>query len=152
MNYKKPRTFPLTPNRKCLGKAVARGSRKSVAMECIKDPTTRTFILKRIGVLLRNELKTMCSEARCSILQSQLPHSLEVFTWAKLFVELAESAPILLMLLQECVRTKRRRVNSNAVVGMCMSILLKHKFSRMCLVQKIVSLILYAGHSEKQVN
>ena len=67
MNYKKPRTYPLTPTRKHLGKAVARGSKKSVAIECLKDPATRKFLLKGIGVLVRNELKSMCMDSRSSI-------------------------------------------------------------------------------------
>ena len=153
MNYKaRHRTFQLTPHRKRIGKAVARGNRKSVAMECLKDPTTRTYLFQRIGVLIRNEMKAMCSEARGSVLCNQSPHDLEVFTWDKLFIELSESAPILLSLLQECARTKRHQENSNAVVGMCIAILMKNRYSKMCLVQKIVSLVLYAGHSGKQVS
>jgi len=34
---------------------------------------------------------------------------------------------------------------------MCAALMLKHRFTEMSLVQKIISLVLYAGHSDKQV-
>ena len=151
MNYKKPRIFPLTPSRKHIGKAVARGSRKAVALECLKDPATRKYLLKKIGLLVRNELISMCSDSTNSILRSQSCHDLKEFTWSKLLLELAETAPILLTILQESTRTRRPRPNQAAVIGMCFSILLKHRFREMSLVQKILTLILHAGHSAKQV-
>ena len=80
VNYKKPRTFPLTPSRKRLGKALARGSRKVVAIESLKDPTMRRHILK-IGILVRNEMIAMCTDARGSILQSQSSSAFKEFTF-----------------------------------------------------------------------
>ena len=151
MNYKKPRTYPLTPTRKHLGKAVARGSKKSVAIECLKDPATRKFLLKGIGVLVRNELKSMCMDSRSSILRNTATHDLKNFTWDTLLNEASETAPVLLELLQQCTQTRRLRSNRHAVIGMCLSILLKQRYPKMSLVQRIITLILYAGHCGKQV-
>ena len=151
LGYRMPRTFVMTPSRKRLGRAMARGSRKAVAVECLKEPTTRKHLLKRIGMLVRNELMSMCSERTSSILSSQSVTDLWEFTWEKLLHELNMNAPVLLTILQECTNTRRPRPNQNAVIGMCTVILLKHRFQKMSLVQKILSLILYAGHSGKQV-
>ena len=55
-------------------------------------------------------------------------------------------------ILEGCTETKVTRVNRKAVMGMCVVLLLKHRFMKMCLVQKIISLILYAGQANKQVH
>ena len=65
--------------------------------------------------------------------------------------ELHVHAPNLLHLLNSITSTKTDRDNQKAIIGMCASILLKHHYSKMSLVQKIVSVILYAGHTSKQV-
>ena len=65
---------------------------------------------------------------------------------------MTNEAPTLLALLEFCTYTRKPRVNRMAVLGMCVALLLKFSFHKMCLVQKIISLILYAGHSGKQVN
>ena len=41
VGYKRPRTFVLTPSRKHIGKAVARQSKKTIAVESLRDPVSR---------------------------------------------------------------------------------------------------------------
>ena len=41
--------------------------------------------------------------------------------------------------------------NTKTVVGVCAAIILKHRQPKMNLLQKIISLILYAGHASKKV-
>lgn len=152
VGYKKPKTYALTPTRKHIGKAVARGRRQSVAIECLKEPSTRKHLLKRIGMLVRNELIALCSDSSNSILRQQCVSELKEFTWKKLLSELENKAPVFLTILRECTHTRRPRSNRDAVMGMCAAILLKHRFSNMSLVQKMMSLVLYGGHSGKQVS
>ena len=66
INYKKPHTYSLTPSCKRLGKTLARGRRRVVAIECLKDPTRRHIM--KIGILERNEMVAMCTDERGSIL------------------------------------------------------------------------------------
>lgn len=152
VGYNEPRTYALTPSRKYIGKAIARGRRQTVAIECLREKRTRVYLLKRIGVALRNELRVMCSESTNSILSNQSVSELKDFTWNKLLSELEKYAPTFLMILRESTHTRRPRHNRNAVIGMCAALILKLRFSKMCLVQKIMSLILYGGHSGKQVS
>lgn len=105
-----------------------------------------------VEIILQKELSSMCSEKVNSILSGQSPTELKEFTWSKLVNELLESSPVFLSLLQSCTRTRRRRPNQVAVIGMCAAILLKHRHSKISLVQRILSLILCAGHSGKQVH
>ena len=65
--------------------------------------------------------------------------------------ELLTNAPILMSILMESTKTKTVRANSQAVIATCVGLLVKHRFTKMCLIQKLVSLILYAGHANKQV-
>ena len=51
----------LTPSRKPLGKAVARSSWKSAALKILKDKNGLKYCLKKIGIMIRNELHSMCS-------------------------------------------------------------------------------------------
>ena len=141
----------LTPRRKHIGKAVARKSHKTIAIEALKSVTTKKHILNTIGKELAREIKAMASDPVNSILQSHNPDHLKQFNWDMLLDELSTHAPQLKRLLLSAAKTKIPRSNTNAVVGMCAALLIKHRNPKMNLVQKINSLILYAGHCSKQV-
>lgn len=151
LGYKKPRTYVLTPSRKHIGKAVARGSRKAVAYESLNDPVTRKYVLAKVGSIVRSELACMCSDKTDSILRSQSASDMKHFEWDKLLSELEAHTPVLLSILQSCTQTRRPRPNRKAIVGICAAILLKHRFGKMSLIQRILSVVLYAGHAGKQV-
>ena len=70
------RTHILTPKRKRLGKAVARKSNKSIAEECMKSQEVRKYVIIQLGVLLRHELKNLCSDSTNSLLRSNLGNSM----------------------------------------------------------------------------
>ena len=150
--YKNPKTYLLTPKRKHIGKAVARKSKKTIASEALKDQQTKQYIIKLIGKELAKEVQVMCSDAVKSILQSRDPEHLKHFSWDVLLCELTEFAPILKDLLFSATKTQLPRANTNAIIGTCAAILMKHCNSRMNLVQKINSLVLYAAHTSKQVS
>lgn len=141
----------LTPSRKHIGKAVARRSKNTIVREMLKDPGTKSYVVKKIGILVRRELMLMCSERVNSILSSQSMSDLKTFSWKALLSELSSNAPVFLSILQSCTHTRKPRQNKDGVIGMCCAILLKFRYQNMCLVQKILSLILHAGHCGKQV-
>lgn len=151
VQYKQPRVYRLTPKRKRVGKAIARGRKRVVVEECFKDPVMKRYVMEKVGKAARSELKSMCSVPVSSVLQKQSKDVYDDFSWDLLYAELEVNAPVLLSLLESCTQTRRPRENRRAVIGMCVAILLKHCFAKMSLVQRIVSLILYAGHSGKQV-
>lgn len=152
MDYKGySKTHFLTPARKKLGKAIGRGHWKSVVVNVLKNENGRKFCLEKIGLIIRNELREMCHPSTNSILHSQSLQDLQQFTWNELQNELAVKAPVLLRVLQEATVTKTPKHNQDAIVSMCAAIILKHCYCKMSLVQKILSMVLYAGHSGKQV-
>lgn len=103
-----------------------------------------------IGRIVRTEMKKMSSVQ--SILCSQSPDDLKCFKWDDIYHELNEKAPVFLSILVSATKTRTPRSrDSQAVICMCVAILLKYRFKRLSLVQKIVSLILYTGHCSKKV-
>ena len=68
--------------------------------------------------------------------------------------ELSKFAPLLMSLLFSAIkRHKAPHTDTDcAIVGLCASILINLQNQKMNLVQKINSLILYAGHTSKEVN
>ena len=140
MNYKNPCNYHLTPSRKKVWKAVARVSTKM--HKRFQNEDVHNSADGTTAGQLRNELTSLCSEAANSVLRNQSADALRGFTWGKLHDELAARAPTLLSLIECCMYTRKPRCNRMAVIGMCAVLLLKLRFHRMCLVQKIVSLLL----------
>lgn len=135
-----------------MGKSIARGSKKALIDHCYNDPDTRSRMMKKVGRILREEIKTMCSVKTASILRSGNYEDLSNFKWESLMKELKVHAPVLTSVLYSCMKSKSQGGNRMAVIGICASVLFKYRCSRMSLVQKIVTLILHAGHCGKQVS
>ena len=128
-----------------MGKAIARGWKKTVGVECFKDPTMARSAIGKLGTIIRQEIRKVASTnalAACSM---------QTFSWEWLLKQLGVHAPHLHQLLTSLTTTKGRRTNQRAVIGMCAAILMKHQNPTISLVQKILSIILYAGHASKQV-
>ena len=98
--------------------------------ELLREPAN----LRRIGILLRRELALMCSDETNSILRSQSMSDLRKFTRNSLLSELSLKAPTLLSILQSCTYLSKPCQNRSTVIGMCSALLLKHRFSKMCIV------------------
>jgi len=73
-----------------------------------------------------------------------------LFRWNQLLLELRKHAPTLLTILQSAFIGKEEQ-EKECPIGMCFALILRAHYSRMSLVQKIISLILLAGHAGKQV-
>ena len=86
------------------------------------------------------------------MLRTHSKNKLLGFSWDALKTKVLVNAPNLLSVLEACTHTKSPRPNCTAVIGMCVALILRHRFTKMCLLQKMISLILYAGHSDKQVH
>ena len=99
--------------------------------------------------MVHDETK-MCSHKVDSILQRT--SALSSFHWIDLMNELEAHAPTLLTVLNSATRIWCDRCNRDGAIGMCAALLLKFRYNRTSLVQKVISTILYAGHSSKRVS
>ena len=151
VGYRPTKKYTLTPSRKKIGKAVAHGSKKALAKQCMEDPVTKRHLFDLVGLSLRREMKVMVSDSTNSLLKSQEVERMKSFSWASVLDELTNNTPTLLFFLHECTNTKKNHPNTLAIIGACAAILLKHRLNRMSVFQKMVSIVLYAGHTSKQV-
>lgn len=143
----------MTPKRKRLCQPLIRGSRYSLAKKCLDDEETRKYLIKCIGKTLQNEIANLCSNKHSSILKDKSKQAMESFSWDKLVAEMEINAPMLLSLLNKCTETPRTsRPNRQAIIGTICGILCKNRNHSACLFQRIVSILLYSGHSSKSVS
>ena len=98
------------------------------------------------------EVRNLASSNVRSILQDCDTNQLHLFRWEAVSEELSKFAPVLRQILVSATKTRSPRSNTSAVIGMCLAILLKHRNPQMNLVQKIIAIVLYSGHSSKKVN
>ena len=124
MSISNQRTHILTPTRKRTGKSIAQKSNKAVVDECMKLEGIRKYILQCFGVLLRCELKTVCSENVNPVLNHKLEPEHDLFGWDALHLELSIHASLLLR-AGFLLNAFKLITNRTAVIGMCCSILLK---------------------------
>ena len=73
------------------------------------------------------------------------------FKWPLVMDEMNQHAPVLLQILNCCTSTRRLRANRNSVIATCTAMLCKLRSSKMSLIHKVLSLVLYAGHASKKV-
>lgn len=106
-------------------------------------------MVKRISSLVNREVAAVCSDSYCSVWRSQ---SVEAFDHAAIIQELHSRAPTLFTLLKACLKTKTPRENEDLILTVIAGIIFKHRRPSCSLVQRVISLILYAGHSAKQVH
>ena len=137
-----------------MGKLLARGTRKSLASQCLRQPNCRLHVLDGIGRIVASEIKALCSLSFNSVLRNTDVTDLKTFSWEKVLSEAKNCAPTLLQLLESCTRPRighSPKPNRKVIIGLCICILCRYRCPSMSLFQKIVSVILYAGHSAKQV-
>lgn len=136
----------MTPRRRQLCKPLARGSHCSLARKCLKDSRIRRYISKGFGCLLRKDIARLCSDGEGVF------NNLTKLGWGDFIEQMKVKAPQLLELLQYCTKTKTRRVNQDAIIGVLASVLCKHRRPSASTLQRIVSLILYNGHASKKAS
>lgn len=126
----------------------------------MKDPVIRKIILKQVGRMVHSEIVSLSkgnthSGAISCLLSANkdaVKDDVMNFDWEKLNCELKTCTPILHQMLHAASSTKVDRPNRDAVICTIIAIICKIRRPSMSMVQKIVSLILYSGHSAKQVS
>lgn len=132
----------MTPRRRKLCRPLARSSHCSLARKCLQDHRVKKHITKIMGVSLRKEIAALCPNVA----------NFTEWRWEDVLDLMKQKAPTLLNLLQMCTKTKKHRQNQNAIVGVLVLTLCKHRRPSASILQRLVSLILYAGHASKIVS
>ena len=150
----KPQSYIVTPTRRRICRPLIRRSYKSFAVNCLQNKSTRAVLVKRIGQELKGEVAAICSDRYNSITRQKTKSAVKDFGHTKkcLLDEIQDKAPTLLTLLKHCLSTKKPRKNTDAEIALIVSIMCKHRRPSACQMQRVISLILYAGHASKQVS
>ena len=150
----------LSRSLKKLGKSVGRSRPIGIARQVMSHKRVRVAVIKETGLRIRRELRSLCSKKAPSILRRKpTSESLNTFSWKDISKELNERSPLLLQILKECLTRKRRktkkkqtkRIDDDTIASLCAGIILRHRNSRMTLMQRIMSLLLYSEHTTKLV-
>ena len=131
----------MTPRRRKLCRPIVRSSHCSLARKCLQDQRVRGHITKNLGVSLRKEIAALRPNVA----------NLTEWRWEDMLDLVKLKAPTVLSLIQSCTKTKRHRQNQNAIVGVLVLTLCRHRRPSASIFQRLVSLILYAGHASKIV-
>ena len=128
-------------------------------MFCI-TPSRRRICKPLIKIIFKH-VHTKCHNKRLELYALTSFHlSGEISFWESLisldfdqiFEEMNSKTPTLLTLLKNCLKTKTPRSNGKIMLAMTAGIIFKHRRSSCSLLQRVISLVLYAGHSAKQVH
>ena len=88
-----------------------------------------------------------------SVLQRNTMDGLEMLNWNALLSDMQQRAPVLTAVLSAAMsRKKKEKSFTAAALASCFAVLLKGRNQRMSLLQRICSLVLYAGHAGKAVS
>ena len=112
----------------------------------LKDPQTRKWLISGFGKILRYEIKTLCSDKISSVQRSNSKDSLPQFPWRVILEEAMEHCPTLFNLLFQSTMTKKARPNQLHVITVIICMLSKFHRSNMSLLQRLISILLYAEH------
>ena len=160
---------------KPLARGVGRQKPSSIARQVVLNHRIRPHILRHLGKHIQKELTHMCSERAgkhyctnvtpclcTSMFAGSLLRqtSLLSFSWDDEVADLQKHAPTLYGVLRVCAEVKKRQrnvkkahkqANLSSVLGICGAVLLRNKSARMNLIQRLISVILSAGHASKMV-
>lgn len=106
-------------------------------------------MIRKVQTIVHKEVQSLCSNKVNSVLRRA---DIRNFSWDLLLNEVKMHAPLFYAIMQSCVHTTTPRDNKKPVMGICIAVLLKHRFHKMSLIQKIISVVLYVGHTGKEVH
>ena len=154
VGYKKPQHYRMEGSVKKLGKSLVRGKIKNLLKRLLLNDGMQKEACIIVGRVVRKEIKFLCSDTHNSIQREQSKASIGFLAGIPtVWCELQSKAPLLLLILQNCfLKSKATSDGMKAIFCMFISMLLKTRNSKMCMVQAMITLVLYAGHTEKQVS
>jgi hypothetical protein len=115
----------------------------------MSSAATSDMVIKQLVRTIRNEMNEICSDDHDSIIKDTYD-GIQYFKWDRLFFELARKMPTLMKFLLALIQGKN---DSKRVCLVCCvaSMLLKQRYSKMALLQRAVSVLLYGNGTSKKV-
>jgi len=134
-----------TPVRRRTVKQVVYQRYRSVASTLIKNNTALESMLMGLGRKIRAERRKLCSLDHNSVLRNT-SEAVKHFSWKVVLEELQSNMPTLVKFLKRMFSQC-----SSPILCMVVSQLLKFVSSKMALVQRAISVLIYGNGASKQV-
>lgn len=148
VGYQVPKTYRLaSPLRSRSVKRLARGSYRIVMREFASSVLHQRIMASELARSAKKQMRSL-SGKKSSMVFGKKEYMTD-FTWNMLWDELAADVPILMFFLKKLVRDADSR---KPVVCLIISMLLKDHNKAMCLLQNVVSALLYGNGCAKQVS
>ena len=152
---RQPRYYPLLDLRKKLGRLIAGGKFSSIANLLLTNPASCYAVFKALSREVMQEVRRLCSDKHSSILRETSKAALKSFSWHSISSEIKSNSPALYSILEACLQLHKPTHQLRGRAVLCTIIIVammcKERNPKMCLIQGIISLLLHAGHSGKQV-
>ena len=110
-------------------------------MENFSDDATKVF-----ADAVKEEVKVICSDKTNSKLKS---NDITDFSWESIWSELQMYMPCLAIFLSEVLPDSSN--DNRRVICLIISMILKFRYPKMCLVQKVISMYLFGNSVHKKV-
>eukprot|EP00731_Ephydatia_muelleri_P006316 Em0003g564a len=138
--------YTLTPSMAAIAQPLGRKSWRSFAYNAYENDTIRQYMVKRLLKGLNREIVSLLSNS--TLITTDCNIALKQFDWGSLHNTIKSTAPLLHAFLETCI-PQCSSMKQCAIV-MCTVILLKtHR--RNTVVQAMISILMHAGHTAKQV-
>ena len=122
-----------------------------IQSQCLNEPSLQRLIIRRVILLLRREIATLCSDRVGSVMLGLSPKEMCEFDMHKFIEEAKEHAPTLISIIESLTKSRITTVNQPAIMTMILASLCRCKRPKMSLLHKIISIIMYFGHCTKKV-
>ena len=99
---------------------IARGSQVAFAKQCLNEPSLQRLIIRRVILLLRREIATLCSDRVGSVMLGLSPKEMCEFDMHKFIEEAKEHAPTLISIIESLTKSRITTVNQSAINIMTM--------------------------------
>lgn len=153
---KRRRLFALSNSLQKLGRSVARRKFRSVASHVLAHKSISKEVIERVAKVIAKEMNLMCRRSSACVLNESSKDTLATFTWNRLIQVMKVKAPNTSILLEGCVRQgyrwKKHLPNTDPLIGIVVAIILRLRSQKMNLIQRIVAVVLYAGHAAECVS
>lgn len=135
--------------------------RESIARQVMKDKRIRSKVVEIMSTDAGKEMKKLCSKKVNSVLRKRDFSTIQTFNIQAVIKEMEEHAPSVLTILRGCLlgrkpskqkKMKSRIIDIDLLVSVCCALLLRGRSQRMNLLQRIISIVLYCGHTSKRVS
>ena len=143
---KKMKQRVITPRRQPVVRSLSRRSYKAATSTFTRLPRTSVYLLQRLVSQIRKEITAICSLKHNSILRGN-HKTLKNFSWTRIWHELYENVPTLIKLFQSLFPKAGKKF-----ICFLTAMILKKSCMQMSLVQRVISFLLYANGTNREVS